>query len=360
MTTRSWVGLGAAAGLVVGMAWARRTAATCDEKRMPLPGDELVPEPMWQATRATTIDAPPEDVWPWLAQMGFPTHRAGWYTPYWLDRILFDIHAHSADRIIPELQRLAVGDRVLDSDSGVSYFTAAVVDRPRALVLHSHTHPLPMYRDVHFAWAFVLRRDGSRTRLMMRARITYAPVWPAAFVRTIMLVGFGIGDVIQAGAMLNGIRSRAERRGRAPSSGGEIVIRRPVEEVFDFVADERNVYDPTIVHVEKLTAGPVGPGTRFRSESRGMGGTVPMTVEVTAHERPRRLVSRTHSPVVDIDSTLGFEPFDGGTRLRWESELRPRGMLRMLARVMPSLAERRQAEIFGRLKLRLEGPDEPD
>jgi hypothetical protein len=69
-----------------------------------------------------------------------------------------------------------------------------------------------------------------------------------------MLVGFGLGDLIQAGAMLNGIRTRAERRGRARSTGGEIVIQRPVEEVFDFVADERNVYDPSIVHVEKLTA----------------------------------------------------------------------------------------------------------
>jgi hypothetical protein len=143
---------------------------------------------------------------------------------------------------------------VLDSDSGISYFTAVVVDPPRALVLHSHTHPLPLYRDVNFAWAFVLRRDGSRTRLMMRARITYTPVWPAAFVRVFMLVGFGLGDLIQAGAMLNGIRTRAERRGRARSTGGEIVIQRPVEEVFDFVADERNVYDPSIVHVEKLTA----------------------------------------------------------------------------------------------------------
>jgi hypothetical protein len=91
-----------------------------------------------------------------------------------------------------------------------------------------------------------------------------------------------------------------------------------------------------------------------------MGGTVPMTIEVAAHERPRRLVSHTHTPGVDIDSTLGFEPVDGGTRLRWESELKPRGVSRLLAPVMPSLAERRQAEIFGRLKLRLEGRDEPD
>ena len=218
MRTRGWVAsLGAACGLAAGGAWAQRTHATCDEKRKPLPGDELVAEPMWEATRATTIEARPPDVWPWLVQMGFPTHRAGWYTPYWLDRVMFGIRAHSADRIVPELQRLAVGDRVLDSDSGVSYFTAALVDPPRALVLLSHTHPLPMYRDVNFAWAFVLGDEGPRTRLVMRARVGYSPVWPAALVRAMILVGFGIGDVIQAGAMLDGIRRRAERYS-APST----------------------------------------------------------------------------------------------------------------------------------------------
>jgi hypothetical protein len=40
------------------------------------PGDELVPEPSFNATRAITIDAPPEAVWPWLAQLGYG--RAGW------------------------------------------------------------------------------------------------------------------------------------------------------------------------------------------------------------------------------------------------------------------------------------------
>lgn len=166
---------------------------------------------MWQATRAITIRAPREEVWPWLVQMGFPTHRAGWYTPYWLDRLLFGITAHSADAIVPELQNLAVGDRVPDSESGVSFFTVARIDPARALVLHSTTHPLPAYKDVSFAWAFVLEDAGADTRLLMRARVSYAPVWPAALVRLLMLVGFGVGDFVQAGGMLGGIKQRAER-----------------------------------------------------------------------------------------------------------------------------------------------------
>ena len=193
--------------------WSRRTRATPAERRIALAGDELVTEPIWEATRAVTIDAAPADVWPWLVQMGYPTHRAGWYTPYWLDRLAFGIRAHSADRILPQFQDLRVGDRVLDSPQGNAYFVAAQVDAPHALVLHSHTHPLPLYRDTNFSWAFAAERLGSsRTRLLMRARISYTPVWPAPLVQALVIAGFGVGDVIQAGSMLLGIKRRAEAR----------------------------------------------------------------------------------------------------------------------------------------------------
>jgi ligand-binding SRPBCC domain-containing protein len=201
--------IAAFAALAIGATdrWGRRTRATAAERQKRLPGDELVTDPMWQATRAVTIDAPPEMVWPWLVQMGFPTKRAGWYTPFWLDRLLFGIHVRSASRIVPELQALAVGDRVDDSDSGVAYFEVAALDRPRALVLVSHTHPLPAYENVDFSWAFVLEDVGA-TRLIMRSRVRYAPVWPPWLVRLLVVVGFGIGDFVQGGAMLQGIRSR--------------------------------------------------------------------------------------------------------------------------------------------------------
>ncbi len=138
-------------------------AATRAEKQQPLAGDGLVVDPMWQATRATTIRAPRDTVWPWLVQMGYPTHRAGWYVPHWMDRLLFGIRARSANEIVPELQRLAVGDRVPDSPDGqVAYFTVAAIEKDRALVLLSHTHPMPIYRDVSFCWAFVLA-DWTRT-----------------------------------------------------------------------------------------------------------------------------------------------------------------------------------------------------
>jgi hypothetical protein len=117
--------------------------------------------------------------------MGYPTHRPGWYIPYWMDRLIFGIRAHSADRVIPELQHVAVGD-----------------------------HPLPLYRDVTFSWAFVLDDVGLDSRLIMRARVSYTPVGPTPIVRLMIAAGFGIGDVVQAGAMLGGIKARAESGGR--------------------------------------------------------------------------------------------------------------------------------------------------
>ena len=150
-------------------------------------------------------------MWPWLGQMGYPTHGAGWYTPYWMDRLIFGIRACSAHRIIPALQDLSPGDRVPDSpDADVSYFTVAEIAKNQALVLISHTHPLPIYRDVKLSWAFVLEDVGADTRLIIRARVRYAPVGPAPIIRLLIAAGFGIGDVVQAGAMLAGIKARAE------------------------------------------------------------------------------------------------------------------------------------------------------
>ena len=108
-------------------------------------------------------------------------------------------------------------------------------------MLHSNTHPLPAYRNVNFSWAFVLQDGGCDSRLIVRARVAYTPVWPAPFVRVLMLIGFGIGDVLQAGGLLGGIKHRAEsaaenvgprdRRGDAwqsqamvPSAGGPLSL----------------------------------------------------------------------------------------------------------------------------------------
>ena len=57
--------------------------ATPEEAHRPLPGDEVIPHPIGSQTHAITIDMPPDQVWPWLVQMG--CGRAGWYSYDLLD-----------------------------------------------------------------------------------------------------------------------------------------------------------------------------------------------------------------------------------------------------------------------------------
>jgi hypothetical protein len=185
----------------------RRSGASTAEAAEALPGDEIVPHPMWQSTRAITIAAAPEQVWPWIVQMGFPLHRAGWYTPHWLDRLTFGIKQHSADRIVPELQRLEVGDRVPDSDDWSAFFTVEAVEPPHALVLHSTRHVIKPIETIDFSWAFVIREvSPGRSRLLIRARTSYTPRRAMPFVEFVI----GPADFVNAGAMLRGIKQRAE------------------------------------------------------------------------------------------------------------------------------------------------------
>lgn len=74
-----------------------------------MPGDELIPSSATASTRAITIDAPPGEVWPWLAQIG--QGRGGFYSFDALENLL-RCAIHSADRIIPEFQRVSAGDLI--------------------------------------------------------------------------------------------------------------------------------------------------------------------------------------------------------------------------------------------------------
>ena len=137
---------------------------------------------------------------------------------------------------------------------------------------------------------------------------------------------------------------------------GEIVINRPVDEVFDFVADECNEprYNPHMLRAEQISEGATGLGTRFRTELRTMGRTMPMIVEFTAFERPRRLASVTRSSMMQTEGALTFDPVPGGTRMRWLWEVRPRGVLKMIAPLVGVIGRRQERRVWGDLKRLLE------
>lgn len=149
----------------------RRWGATDAEVERPYPGADLVPGSTRGATMATTIDAPPSRVWPWLVQMG--CDRAGWYS--W-DR-LDNSGVPSAERIHPEWQQIAVGDRLLSTRSGKTWFVVAAMEPERFLALRAsydvRGRPFDPAgpRPRHFTdsvWCFLLEPlPGGRTRLVV-------------------------------------------------------------------------------------------------------------------------------------------------------------------------------------------------
>ena len=137
---------------------------------------------------------------------------------------------------------------------------------------------------------------------------------------------------------------------------GEVLIRRPVEEVFDFVADERNepTYNRNMLAAEKITQGPVGVGTRFRATIRSGGRPVGMQIEYTAFDRPHSLGSTSRMAAADFSGTLTFTATPAGTRLRWSWRARPKGAVRLLAPVFVPIGARQERRMWTALRDHLE------
>ncbi len=196
-----------------------RSGATPGEERRPLPRDELVPLPMWEATRAVTIDASPAEVWPWVAQMGYG--RGGWYGWNPLER-----EDTGVSRLLTELPPPSVGDVWLDGpgcDETKGAWKVKAVEPPHTLVLYSARDPVTG-REVHPAerphlfiesgWAFHLDPIAAgRTRLLARTRVHVEPRWAL-----LPLKWMGGGDTVMQRRLLDGIKARVETTARAPSA----------------------------------------------------------------------------------------------------------------------------------------------
>jgi hypothetical protein len=213
MRTRARAGIAAAVGAYGTLQWlGRNYGATRHERRRRLPGDEVCAHPQIVTTHATTIDAPPHTIWPWLVQMGWG--RAQWYTARWVDRLLFPANGPSADRVVPELQHLGVGDRILDGPPETNcYFLVRSLESNRHLVLHSTQHLPPGWAErcgasIDLTWAFVLEAAGEgRTRFIIRSRCRLAP-WTVAVCYVAAIVP---ADFVMSRQMMRGLRTRAER-----------------------------------------------------------------------------------------------------------------------------------------------------
>lgn len=179
-----------------------RWGATAEEVQSALSGDDLVAHADLTSTRAITIDAGADAIWPWIAQLG--QGRGGFYSYDALENLV-GCNIHSADRIVAAWQSIEVGDVVsLHPDVGL---VVAVVQQRRALVLRGGVPVAGAPAPYDSTWAFVLREqaDGT-TRLVVRERYRYARRWAAALIEPTALISF-----VMTRRMLRGIKERAER-----------------------------------------------------------------------------------------------------------------------------------------------------
>jgi hypothetical protein len=178
--------------------WHLRWGATDEEVRQQMPGDSLIRNATLNTTRAITIQAPPERIWPWLIQMG--PGRAGWYS---YDRIDNGGEA-SANRIVPELQvPLQPGQKLTGRED----------EHPFRVMLVQENQYLVLGPQVSWAFALYPQADGS-TRLVERLRAHYDWRSPRGVV---MMVLLDVGDFVMMRKQLLNLKSHVEN---TTGSGG--------------------------------------------------------------------------------------------------------------------------------------------
>ena len=178
--------------------WMNRWGATEAELAATYSGDELVPVPAVGYTRAITVDAPAEEIYPWIVQLG--AGKGGMYSYDWFETNILQCPLVNADSIHPEWQDLKVGDKVKmcpQEDFGPPPYEVALIEPDRAVVMGHFENG--KWVDI---WQFVLvpQPDGT-TRLLLRSRdMKTGGIWE--LMRP--------GEFIMMRGMMLGIKERAE------------------------------------------------------------------------------------------------------------------------------------------------------
>lgn len=152
--------------------WYLRWGVTEEEVARTLPGDEVIPDAAAYTTRALTIQAPIEQVWPWLAQLG--QDRGGFYS-YDLLENLVGCEMPTEDRLRPDKQSWRLGDKLWmyppSKAGGMGFGTLRTYLPGRALAFGTRTIGAPLTAPEDGSWAFVLEpASTATTRLLVRGR----------------------------------------------------------------------------------------------------------------------------------------------------------------------------------------------
>jgi hypothetical protein len=160
---------------LIGWPWISRWGATDLEIQQTLPGDELVPNPAFVTTKAVTINAPPEAIYPWLLQLG--VDRGGMYSYLWVENWLLRLNVQNTDEIRPEWQGLQVGDFVRFTppeyalNPGPGFYVMALEPNRVLIGCFGMENERPQTPCVSPTWQFVLAaQPAGSTRLILRGR----------------------------------------------------------------------------------------------------------------------------------------------------------------------------------------------
>jgi hypothetical protein len=207
MGLMTWSGVGVALAafiaVYVGVFRPRqlRWGATEEEVAREMPGDEIVPRPVFNATRAVTVNARPEEIWPWLVQIGFG--RAGWYSYDILD----NLGRHSSEQILPEYQHLEPGDLIPLGPGAESGLYVKDIRPNETMVWWEHKR-----HATSWVWG-LYPIDGERTRLITRVRNDYHRTGLSNFIFGLLLIE--PADFPLMRKCMLGIKRRAESVGSA-------------------------------------------------------------------------------------------------------------------------------------------------
>jgi len=203
-------------GVYFGIArpWFRRWGATDTEVQMALPGDEIVPAAQSRETRAITIAAPAEQVWPWLTQIG--QDRGGFYSYRRLEDLV-GCEMPDVRTLDPKLQHWQLGDKLWmyppRKAGGAGYAVLAAFEPGRAMGFATRQMGRPATASPDGSWAFVVDPiDAGASRLLFRGRAAgdLRPVATAFNVAVFEPVHFAMER-----RTMEGIKMLAE--GRQPS-----------------------------------------------------------------------------------------------------------------------------------------------
>lgn len=173
--------------------WHLKWGATKEEQMLELPGDDIVQNPDFNATRGITIDSTPELIWKWIVQIG--SKRAGWYSIDWID----NAGIKSSEEILPEFQKIKVGQ-----------FIPFTPDQKNGMWVNDFQHYkyiLWVDKDAKATWLWYLYQIGNtHSRLVTRLRTKYN--WKGIWI--IYYILYDMGDIVMMSKCMKGIKRRSE------------------------------------------------------------------------------------------------------------------------------------------------------